>query len=107
MKIVSNKNKRGMELQISTLILIALGIILLIVIVYLLTDGFKKFKRGIDDVSGAEIDNLKRICDLQCKSESEYSFCCQERELGDEIVTCQDERLDLDCEIDCQGCEDV
>jgi hypothetical protein len=95
-------NSRGFELAISTLVIIALGVILLIGLVYVVTDGFKKFNNATDPFAdSAEAAAVKQACDLACTSKNMFAYCCNNVTLGKETTTCADSRLEVNCELSC------
>lgn len=99
-------SKRSFEMAITTLIVIVLGILVLIALALALTGGFDNLMRAIRGYSGTDADNLVSICQSQCDLSQENSFCCEEKLLGKEKTNCQDERLKIDCSLDCEGvCE--
>ncbi|MBI2629824.1 hypothetical protein HYW76_01860 [Candidatus Pacearchaeota archaeon] len=100
---MSNKNKKGFEMAISMLVVIVLGVVLLIALALAFTGGWKKFIRTTESYSMSDIDALAKICRSQCDMANSQTFCCQERELGGEKekITCQDERLKVECGINC------
>lgn len=98
-----SKNKKGFELAISTLILIVLGILVLIALILAFTGGWQKFLNTIKGYSGSEIDSVVKICQNQCSMEQSYSFCCEDKQLKGEKIKCLDDRLDVECEINCEN----
>lgn len=97
------KDKRGFELAINTIVIIVLALLVLLALVLAFTETGKNFWNTIKGYQGSEIDNLNKLCQSQCDLEQEYSFCCEQRNLGKEKITCLDKRLNIDCEIDCEG----
>ncbi len=97
-------NKKGIELAVSTLILIVIGIFVLIGLTYAVTKGFGKLQDEVDDKIGvAEYSKIVGDCNLACTNGDKNSFCCQERELAGEKVMCSNALFDLDCELDCSA----
>lgn len=97
------KNKRGMQLTISTLVVIVLAILVLVVLVVGFTMGWQQFWERITGYSSSDFDNIKSACDTKCVTNSAYDFCCVERDLDGETVFCTDGRFNIDCEINCEG----
>lgn len=101
------KNKRGFELAISTLVVIILAVLVLIALSLAFTGGFQKFWNIIKGYSGSEIDAVEKQCQTACDLENAQDFCCREREVdfgnGKEKTTCLDERLNIDCDINCEN----
>jgi len=96
-------NKKGIELAISTLIIIILGVVLLIAIILAVTGGFDRFKSATDpllETTGNAA--IKIACNLACENVDRLSFCCGE----EDAILCDDLRLEIDCpKIDCTGYE--
>ena len=90
-------------MAISTLILIVLGVLILTALVLAFTGSFERFWNMIKGYSGNDIDNLNKICQTQCNLDNSDSFCCENKKLGKEFVTCDDNRLDIDCDIECKS----
>jgi len=97
------RNRRGFELAISTMIIITLGIILLIGLVMALTGSFGNLSDKIKGYSMSDIDSLGKICQSQCNLQANWDFCCGEKMLGKEKITCSDDRIKIDCDINCEG----
>ena len=96
-------NKRGFQLAISTIILLILGILVLISLILIVTGQFEAFLDVIRNYGGSDIDNLNKLCQSQCDLKQEYDFCCGEKVIKKEEITCLDDRLSVDCGIDCAG----
>ena len=103
------KRKGGFNLAISTLVILVLAVVVMIALILSFTGGWKRFITTTESYSGSDIDNLNKICQSHCDFKNTYSFCCDEwdiefnKEIGKEKVTCEDERLKVDCNIDCEG----
>ncbi len=95
-------SKRAFELAISTLVVIVLATLILAVLIISFTIGWKNFWDKISGYSGSETDSMGKICQSQCDMNNEHSFCCEERMLGEETITCEDDRLNVDCELNCE-----
>lgn len=93
--------KKGFELAISTIILLIIGLLVLIALILAFTGVFANFWSKIRGYSGSEVDNLAKLCDTQCRLDNKYSFCCEEKKLGKQNTTCLDERIKIECEINC------
>jgi len=96
-------NKRGFELAISTLVIIVLALLVLLALSLAFSSGFKNFWNTIKGYFGSEIDSLRNVCKNQCVLENKFSYCCEERKLDNREITCQDDILDVKCDIDCGG----
>lgn len=93
-----------MELAISTLVLIVIGLMLLIALIYAATIGFDKF-RGTSKpfIDTANAGAVKQACSIACKQEDRLTFCCKNYTLEKETVKCDDNRLEVGCSLSCNG----
>jgi len=103
---IDKRDKRGLEMAISTLIIIILSVIVLLALVLAFTGGFTEFWKTIKSYSQSDIQALKKTCENSCAFNNNYDFCCLQREIdfggGTENLTCQDSRLKVECKINCQ-----
>ena len=84
------KNKRGVQLAISTIILLVIGLIVLIGIVSILVMGWDDFKTAIGAALGGDLSKAKRNCMVACAAENSETYCAK--------VTIADKNLaDADC----------
>ena len=95
------KDKKGMELSITTIILLVLGILVLIGLILAVSMGWDNFKTQIGAILGSDVAQARKTCDVQCSLDNSYDYCCGEKEVNDDLLTCSDSLLDVDCEIDC------
>ena len=96
-----------MQLTIGTLVMLVLAMLVLIALILAFTMGWERFLGTIRGYFGSEIDNLNKLCQNQCNLNQEHSFCCEDKELEGEMITCLDERLNFECNMDCTGiCEE-
>ena len=96
-------SKRSFELAINTLVIIILAMLVLLALSLAFTGGFKNFWEKIKGYSGNDIDNIGKICKSQCDLGNINSFCCENKTLDKEEITCLDKRLKVDCDINCEG----
>ena len=109
------KNKSGIQLAISTIILIVLGVMVLIGLILLLATQTSFFSDVLDNFrSESNVDDVITSCNLLATGESLFSYCCEEKvvKLGkgkqDIRATCG-ELVDEDFiggrieELDCDG----
>ncbi len=94
-------NKKGFEMAITTLVAIALGVMVLIALALAFTGGFEKFWNMIKGYSPSDIDAANNLCETQCNLGNGHDFCCEDKQLGKLKVKCLDERLDFICKLDC------
>ena len=72
-------NKRGQGLQISTIILIILGVAILVFLIYGFVVGWDKLLSWINP--GNNVDLMVSQCQVACATNSVYGFCTQQRTL--------------------------
>lgn len=96
-------NKKGMEMAISTMVIIALSVIILALAIFTLTGGWQKLKDFMNGYSESQLDSATKMCNTQCAMESTNSFCCQNKTLGKFSINCQDSRIKINCNLDCSG----
>jgi len=71
------KSKRGLEMAISTLIVIILSIMVLIALVFVFsksTGGFKDRVFGF--FSNSNVDDVVRQCNSEAEQERYFDYCC-------------------------------
>ena len=97
-------HKKGIELAVSTLIVLVLGILILIGLAYVMTGGFKMFKGAsqpfIDTTSASAV---KQGCLLACTNQDKLTYCCKNYTLDGSKVSCEDKRLEVSCGLHCEG----
>ena len=97
-------NRKGMQLAISTIIVIVLAVVLLIGLIFFLRGGFQDLKKGTEPIiDSANVASVREACELSCINEVRLVYCCQEFEVGDLSLKCDDSRLEVSCELDCAG----
>ena len=74
------KDKRGVQLAISTIILLVIGLIVLIGIVSILVMGWDDFKTAIGAALGGELSKAKRNCVIACAVENTETYCATNAE---------------------------
>ncbi|MEK6858696.1 MAG: hypothetical protein AABX53_02150 [Nanoarchaeota archaeon] len=91
-------SRRGIELAVSTLVVLVIAILLLIGLAFFLTGGFARLKDTTKPFTDTtESTAIREACRLACTAENYPSFCCTRYSLGDESVLCTDSRLDVEC----------
>lgn len=96
------KNKRGMELAISTVILLVIGIIVLIGIISILIMGWDDFKTAIGAALGGDLSKAKRNCAIACAAENKETYCAKITVGSSTNIDCTDPLLKpADCELTC------
>jgi len=91
-------NNKAMQMAISTLILIILGIIVLIAIIAALTGQFSKFKSTTDPFTDtATVTAVKTACQDACTNNLKLIYCCEEYDIDGGEVDCSDPRLETSC----------
>lgn len=98
------KNKKGVELTFSTIVIVILAVLVLIGIVYFVVNGFDIFKsstKPFTDIAGSSA--IKSACQLACDNEDLIGWCQAEQTLKgfnqDEPFTCDSLTNEIDaCE---------
>jgi uncharacterized protein with PQ loop repeat len=76
---LNKRDKRGQGLQISTIILIILGVAILVFLIYGFVVGWDKLLPWINP--GNNVDSVVSQCQVACATNSVYGFCTQQRTL--------------------------
>lgn len=100
--IVHKMNSRGLDIAITTIILIIIGVAVLIGFVFFIKNGFGFFKSGTEPLLKTQsLEATRQACDLVCRSSNNFAFCCESMEMNDEEIFCNDVRLNVDCNLNC------
>lgn len=95
-------NKRGLELAISTIVVLVIAIAVLVGLVLFLTKGFGLWKSGVEPIGNSvSVSAVREACNLACNTDHEITFCCERYSLNEGKVTCTDAILNVDCAISC------
>ena len=95
-------NRKAFELSISMLILLILGVLVLIGVTIFLTKGFGYFDSSSKPfLDTTQSSSIKQACSLACSQSDKLTFCCKEYEIDENKIKCQDNRLEVNCELDC------
>ncbi len=73
-----SENRRGQGLQISTIILIVLGLAILIL---LMAGFFLGWQKVLPWLSSSNVDTIVNQCQAACATQDAYGFCNMERTL--------------------------
>jgi hypothetical protein len=94
-------DKRGMEMAISTIILLVIGIIVLIGLISIVVMGWKDFKTTIAAALGSDLAKAQRQCRIQCGMENTVDYC-SDKMVNKETLKCTDPKLKPeDCTLTC------
>jgi len=74
-------NKKAQGLSVNAIILIVLGIVVLVVLIFGFTAGWKKIAPWIG--GGNNIDTIVQQCSVACSTNSLNDYCNTEREIND------------------------
>ncbi len=97
-------NSKAMEMAISTLILIVIGILVLIGLTYALTGGFKSFTASSKPfMDTSKSTSIKQACSIACENNDKITFCCGNYTIDSKDIKCSDSRLEVSCGIDCKN----
>jgi len=114
------KNKKGAEMTIGTLVVIALAILVLVTLIFGFTTGWANLWKRISP-SAANVDSLRNSCQTDCVTQQKFAYCCSIKQIVTEQGvepkpgTCYSEKeglLGIDCSIECgsyieSSCPDV
>ena len=100
---MKTEGKRGMQLAISTIVVLVLAVLILIVLVLAFTGVFGRFWEWVQGYSASDVDRVSQICQGQCDLGNVFSYCCETKAFGKERVDCLDGRLNVECDINCVG----
>lgn len=89
---------------VSTAIVMIISVVVLTALFLVFKDNFKVFKDNTDNIlDTSEGTTIKQACDLACKAENKIIYCCKEYDLQKEKVMCGDSRLEIGCDLSCEG----
>ena len=95
-------NRKALELAITTLILIILGIAVLIGLIYFVTDGFKTLKSSTEPfLDTTQASSIKTACQLSCDSVDKLTYYCGNFTIQEKEIKCTDSRLEVQCNLNC------
>lgn len=95
-------DRKGLEMAISTLILIILGIALLVGLLIAIKGGFSSFKKSTEPLyQSTQASAIKQACEVACTAEDSLTYCCNKFNLGDIQVMCTDPKLGASCKLSC------
>ena len=87
-------DKRGFELAINTIILIALGVLALIVIIIVWASQSGYFADFLENIRGkTNVDSLVTSCNSLVSQNSVYEYCCVKTD-----VRLENQELELSCQ---------
>jgi len=88
------KNKSGLELAVGTIVLIALGVIILIFLILMLTGQTSFFEGILNSFRGStNVDAVIAGCNSLVSNEQFYSYCCEKK-----IIKTGKNSLELTCD---------
>lgn len=97
-------NSKGFELTIGVLVLLVLGVVLLVGLAYVLSNGFAGFTRTTTPFfESSEAAAIRGACRLSCESGDLIGFCCRVYQLQNLNVSCSDEDVSGDCSLSCSA----
>ena len=74
------KGKKGAEMTIGTLVVIALAVIVLVTVLVGYGYGFANLWDKIKNLGGSvNVDSVKQACELACTTGAKTEYCCVER----------------------------
>jgi hypothetical protein len=95
-------NHKGLEMAISTLIIIILAIALLVGLIIAVKGGFSSFKKSTDPFyQSTQAGAIKQACELACTGEDTLTYCCTKFNLDTSKILCTDPKLGVSCKLSC------
>jgi len=73
------QNKKAQEMSVTTIILIALGLIVLVVLILGFTMGWGKIKEWV--IPSNNVASIVDSCKIACGTSQTYGYCFEKREL--------------------------
>jgi len=73
------ENKKAQGMSITTIILIALGLVILVILILGFTMGWANMREFI--VPSSNVDKIVQQCSIACSTDQKYAFCSEKREL--------------------------
>lgn len=102
--IVHKMNSKGFDIAITTIVLIIIGVAFLIGAIFFVKNGFSFLKSGTEPILKTQgIESTKQACDLVCRSENSFAFCCNPIKMNEDEVYCSDSLINSKCNIDCSS----
>lgn len=77
------ENRKAQGLSVNAIILIILGLVILVVLIIGFTSGWKSFSFL---KKSNNVDDLTKICQLSCDTQSEFGYCTSNKKLSIEDV---------------------
>ena len=84
------ENKRGMQLAISTIVLLVIAMMVLVGMITLLVANWGRFSDTLSDYSGTDKQSALDLCRTQCDLEKSYDFCCSTKKVDQLETNCID-----------------
>jgi len=106
------KNKKGVDMTISSIVIIILALVVLVVLILGFTAGWGEFwkKVNIFGGTGNDVQTTLEACQVSCAKQSTYDFCTKIRTIkvdGNPILenTCTKlyDKYGGSCDITCTG----
>jgi len=99
-------DKKAFELSISAVVVIILCVFVLIGLSLFLTGGFKNLKSSTEPfIDATQSSSIKQACELACQSQDKLNYCCKKYNIEGKKISCEDQRLEVKCSLDCLGFE--
>jgi len=79
------RNRKGAEINITTIIVIILAVLVLVILALYFTGGMKSLWQKITGVKGSwdetDVENARTVCAFRCSAEDNEFFCNHENPL--------------------------
>lgn len=84
------RDKRGIELAISSVILWVLAVVLLVCLLAFLFINWERFSGAVKGYFGSDEQQAYDLCESQCSFMKEYDFCCAGKKIKETSKMCAD-----------------
>lgn len=81
-------NKKAQGMSVTTIILIALGLIVLVILILGFSMGWANLRQFI--APSNNVDSIVQQCSIACSTDQKYAFCSEKRELKSTDETLED-----------------
>ena len=95
-------DKKAVQLDFYTVVFILILLAFLFMVVFLLSDGFNKFSSASwPPLQSAETQAVQVQCNTACTESNKRTFCCKEFSISGKGITCENNRLNIECNLSC------
>lgn len=97
-------NKKGIQLAISTIIILLLAVIVLVGLIVFFRGGFDSFSDTTDTIADSVGSSaVVQACQIACDQEDLIGYCCQDHEVEgvEGKLRCNDPLVNVACDLSC------